>query len=435
MSPADEREAARRLAAVLDGADAADPDLAATARVLRDAAAAVRFDVPEADLERALEHARPAPAARPARRRLRPAVAVLAAAVVLAAAILLALPFGSGPVTVDVQARALDALGRRGDVLSVAEAVSPGPGGSFPASLRTGWIEVGGARQRWTQSTADGTIVAETLVDHGRVTRYDPAAHSAVVAASCTALASGCTDAVDPIAFYRRALAAAGPLRTHAVTQDGRRVYRVSLPVQRLGVVRIVQVATIDAATYRPLRIAWRELRPAGGARTFAVIVVRSVTVNDAAQLGPGVLDLELPPGTAITQLTAPGVPVRLLATRRLGLSQARALEPPPWWLGRAYRGHRLTRIDLLRYTGGTAVRMRYGPVTVWSYGRVIPPPLLGAREPAKTIPVAGGVARFYATRSGILIGERSTPAGTVAVRAAGNGDAFTAITKARPLG
>jgi hypothetical protein len=128
-------------------------------------------------------------------------------------------------------------------------------------------------------------------------------------------------------------------------------------------------------------------------------------------------------------------VPVRLVATRRLGVSQARALDLQPWWLGRAYRGHRLTRIDLLRYTGGTAVRMRYGPVTVWSYGRVIPPPLLGAREPAKTIPVAGGVARFYATRSGILIGERSTPTGTVAVRAAGNGDAFTAISKARPLG
>lgn len=434
MSRVDEREAARRLAAVLDGAEAADPDLAATARVLRDAAAAVRFDVPEGDVERALERARPAPAARVARRRLRPALVVLAAAALLAAAILFALPFGSGPVTVDVQARALAALGSRDDVLAVAEVVRPGPGGSFPASLRTGWIEVGGARQRWTQSTADGTVVAETLVDRGRVTRYDPNAHSATVAATCTALASGCADAVDPIAFYRQALAAAGPLRTHALTRDGRRVYRVSLPVQRLGAVRIVQVATIDAATYRPLRIAWRELRPGGGARTFAVIAVRSVTVEDETQLGPGVLDLDLPPGTTITQVSAPGVPVRLVSTRRLTVAEARAVDPRPWWLGRAYGGHPLTRIELLRYTGGTAVRMRYGPVTVWSYGRVIPPPLLGAREPAKTIPVAGGVARFYATRSGVLIGERSTPTGTVAVRGTGNGDAFTAITDLRPL-
>jgi hypothetical protein len=434
VSRVDEREAARRLAAVLDGAEAADPDLAATARVLREAAEAARFDLPEADIERALECARPALSARPARRRLRPAVAVLAAAVVLAAAILFALPFGSGPVTVDVQARALAALGTRGDVLAVAEVVRPGPGGSFPASLRTGWIEPGGTRQRWTQSTVDGTIVAETLVDRGRVTRYDPTTHSAVVAASCTALASGCADAVDPIAFYRHALAAAGPLRTHAVTRDGRRVYQVSLPVQRLGAVRIVQVATIDAATYRPLRIAWRELGPGGSERTFAVIVVRSVTVEDEAQLGPGVLDLELPPGTAITQVSARGVPVRVVSTRRLTVAEARALDPQPWWLGRAYHGHRLTRIDLIRYTGGTAVRMRYGPVTVWSYERVVPPPLVGLREPAKTIPIAGGVARFYATRSGVLIGERTTPSGTVAVRAAGNGDAFTAITDLRPL-
>jgi hypothetical protein len=432
MSRVDERDAARRLAAVLDGAEAADPDLAVTARVLRDAAAAVRVDVAEEDVEQALERARPAPAVR---RRRRPAVAVLAAAAVLATVILLALPFTSGPLNVDVQARALAALGRRGDVLAVAEVVRPGPGASFPASVRTGWVEVGGGRQRWTQSTADGTVVAETLVDRGRVTRYDPVAQSAVVAASCTALASGCAEAVDPLVFYRRALLAAGPLRTHAVTRDGRRVYRVTLPVQRLGAVRIVQAATIDAATYRPLRIAWRELRPGGATRTFAVIVVRSVAVENAAQLGPGVLDLRLPPGTAITELAAPGVPVRLVSSRRLTLPEARSLAQEPWWLGQSYRGRPLTRIDLLRYTGGTAIRMRYGPVTVWTYGRVIPTPLLGAREPEKTIPVKGGVARFYATRRGILIGERSIRSGTVAVHAPGNADAFTAITRARPLG
>jgi hypothetical protein len=434
VSRVDEREAARRLAAVLDGAEEADPDLAATARVLRDAAAAVHFDVPADALEQALERAGGAPAARPVRRRLRPAMAVLAAAAVLAVAILLALPFTSGPVTVDVQARALAALGRQGDVLSVAEVVRPGPGGSFPASLRTGWIAEQGGRQRWTQSTVDGTVVAETLVDHGRVTRYDPVAHSAVIAASCTALASGCTDAVDPLAFYRRALAAAGPLRTHARTEDGRRVYRVSLPVQRLGAVRIVQVATVDARTYLPVRIAWREIGPGGRASTFAVIAVKSVTVEDAAQLGPGVLDLEFPPGTAITQLAAPGVPVRLISARRVTPAEARALVPKPWWLGRTYGGHPVTRIELLSYRGGTAVRISYGPVTVWTYGRVIPPPLLGVREPAKTIPVRGGVARLYASRGGILIGERSIRSGTVAVHAPGNADVFTAITNVRPM-
>lgn len=66
MSRADEREAARLLAAVLDGAEPADADLAATARVLRDAAAVARFDLSEADVEHALERARPVPAARSA---------------------------------------------------------------------------------------------------------------------------------------------------------------------------------------------------------------------------------------------------------------------------------------------------------------------------------------------------------------------------------
>jgi len=434
VSRADERTAARRLAEVLDGAAPADADLAATARVLRDAAAAARFDVAAADVERALDRARPVPLARPPRRRLRVAAAGLAAAAVLAAVILLALPFTSGPVDVDVQARALAALGDGGAILSVAEVVRPGPGESFPASVRTGWIEATGGRQRWTQSTTDGTVIAETLVDRGRVTRYDPAGHSAVVAASCTAIASGCADAVDPIAFYRRALAAAGPLRTHARTVDGRRVYRVSLPVQRLGTSRIVQVATIDAKTLLPVRIAWRELRLGAPAHTFAVIVVREITREDATQISPGLLDLELPPGTRISQVAAPGVPVRLIGSRRLTLAQARALVPTPWWLGRAYRGHPLTRIVLLRYTGGSAVKVAYGRTTVWTYGRVIPPSLLGSRTPAKTIPLAGGVGRFYAARGGALIGERSIPGGTVAVSTPGNAAAFSALTVVRPM-
>jgi hypothetical protein len=420
---------------VLDGAEPADADLAATARILRDAAAAVRLDVARAEVEAALERARPAPVARRPRRRLRVAAAGLAAAAVLAAVILLALPFTSGPVDVDVQARALAALGDRGTILSVAEVVRPGPGESFPVSIRTGWIDPTGGRQRWTQSTADGTVVAETMVDRGRVTRYDPLSHTAVVAASCTALASGCADAVDPIAVYRRALASAGPLRTHARTVDGRSVYVVRLPVQRLGAVHIVQVATIDATTLLPVRIAWRELRLGGSAQTFAVIVVREITRQDASQISPGLLDLELPPGTTISQLAAPGTPVRLISSRSLSLAQARALAPRPWWLGRTYRGHPLTRIELMRYTGGTAVRVSYGRTLVWTYGRVIPPSLLGSHTPTKTIPLTGGIGRFYSTIGGVVVGERTIPAGTVAVEAPENASTYTALGKARPVG
>ena len=182
MSRLPEREVARRLAEVLDGAEPGDADVATVARVLRDAAEAARFDVAGAEIEAALERARPR-SERPPRSRLRIAAVGLAAAVVLAVALVLALPFTSGPADVAVQARALAALGGGGQVLSVAEEIRAGPSQSFPTSVRTGWIDVNGDRQRWTQSV-DGTIVAETLVDHGRVTRYDPVAGTAVIATS-----------------------------------------------------------------------------------------------------------------------------------------------------------------------------------------------------------------------------------------------------------
>jgi len=83
----------------------------------------------------------------------------------------------------------------------------------------------------------------------------------------------------------------------------------------------------------------------------------------------------------------------------------------------------------------GTAVRIRYGRITVWTYSRVVPPPLLGARVPEKTIPLGGGVARFYGTRGGGLVGERTIPGGdTVAVVTPANTDAFTALTVVRAL-
>ena len=433
MPRVDERDAARRLAAVLDGADPGDADLATVARVLRDAAAAARLDVADDEVEQALERARP-PAGRVRRSRLRVAGAMLATAAVIAAVIVLALPFTSAPVTVDVQARALAALGQRGAVLSVVEVVRPGPGQSFPTSLRTGWIDTAGERQRWTQSVG-GTVVAETLVDHGRVTRYDPASGTAVVATSCAALASGCAEGVDPVAFYRRALAASGPLPSSARDVDGRRVFRVVLPVQTLADrVRIVQVATIDAATYLPRRIEWRQVLAGGRERTFAEIVVRDIARADVSTEPPSVLDLELPPGTAITQVAAPGVPVRRLGERRLTVAEARALDPSPWWFGRAYRGRRLSEIALVRYTGGTAVRIRYGSTTIWTYGRVIPPPLLGAQVPLKTIPLGGSIGRFYETRGGILVGERSIPSGTVAVESPGNDSTYTALGRVRPV-
>ena len=123
---------------------------------------------------------------------------------------------------------------------------------------------------------------------------------------------------------------------------------------------------------------------------------------------------------------------MRLLSTETLTLAQALR------WLMRrggsdaAYRGRALTGIQLLHYTGGAVVRVSYGRTTVWTYGRVIPPSLIASRTPGKTIPLAGGIGGFYSTIGGLLVGERSIPAGgTVAVAAPGNASTYSALGKA----
>ncbi|HYX83655.1 MAG TPA: hypothetical protein VE777_01675 [Gaiellales bacterium] len=433
----DERDAARRLARVLDGAETGDAELEAVARLLRDAAAAARFEVSPPEVEHALgtAHGR-APAPRPGRPGRRGFALGLGVAVALAAAVLLLLPFGSGPVTVDVQARALSALGGSGNILRIVEVVRPGPGGDFLPSVRTGWIDPAHGLERWTQSV-NGRVVAETLVDRGRVTRYDPGAHTATVAASCKALASGCAEATDPIAFYRRALASRRSVAAREVTVAGRRLFRFHLPVQRLpDAVRIEQVVSIDAETYLPVRIAWREQVPGGRSRIAAEIDVRQITVLRPEDVSPDTFGLEIPPGTHITQLAASGAPVRLVGARRITLSDARALHPSPLWLGRRYHSVRLTSITLLEYTGGVAVRLRYGPFTVWNYGPAVPPPLLGATLPVKAVPLGHRFARFYASRRGELVGEIDRPGGTAAVVAPQytKEDVFAAVASLHPL-
>ena len=62
---------------------------------------------------------------------------------------------------------------------------------------------------------------------------------------------------------------------------------------------------------------------------------------------------LTLPPKTVVTQLAAPGRPVRLLGTRRLTLAGARALSPALYWLGPRAGGHPLGAITLYRYNAG----------------------------------------------------------------------------------
>jgi hypothetical protein len=434
MPRADEAVLARALADALDGRAPATGELAGIVSVLEAAAAEARIDVTPAETERALAAARPAPVA--ARRR--PVFALGAAlAIAAAAALVLAWPFG-GAGTRDVQAQALAALGGHGSVLEVSERITPGPAGGFPASMRTGWIDPTRGLSRWTQRTGAGTVVDETLDRRGQVTRYDPATRSAVLAASCSGLATGCATAVDPIAVYRRALLRVGATAARTVTYRGRSAYRFSLPVTRLAdATGIVQVVTVDAGTLLPERIEWHAVHGAGAGRTIAVIEVTAVAVM-ARELAPqDAFLLPLPRDTAITQLAPSGRPVRLLSVSRLTVAGARALVPRLLWLGERDRRFPLRSIVRYRYDGGTAVLMRYGPLRLWNYGPVVPPSLLAdLAVPVKQFPVGARTARLYATRSGAFAVETDRPGGTVALLApsARSGAAISALRRLRPM-
>ncbi len=429
----DERALARMLADALDGREPPSGELRAIVRVLEAAAAEARFEVAGEVTEGALRAARPRPRAR---RRPWQAAALAAAVVAAAAVIVLAGPFGSGP-RADVRAQALAALGGRGTVLRVVEQIAPGPAGGFPASTRTAWIDAARHRAAWVQRTRSGIVVDETLVEGGRITRYDPATRSAVVARSCAALATGCASAVDPIAVYRRALTRLAASESQTLTFRGRPAYRFTLPVQRLpDAARIAQVVTVDAGTLLPERIEWRVRRPGGRPRAEAVIDIREARVTGRDLAPPNAFAIVLPPHTAVTELRARGRPVRLKGARRLSLARARALRPAIEWLGPRFGGHRLGPIELLRYGDGTAVRLRYGPLVVWNYGPVIPPPLLSTvGVPVKQFPVGSRTARLYETAAAGIAIEVDRPGGAVAVTAAAEGPPFAAVTHLRPVG
>jgi hypothetical protein len=429
----DDRAIARMLADALDGGEPPTDELRAIVQVLEAAAAEARLDVPAQETEQALRAARPAPRAR---RRIWPAAAAAVAVVAAAAALLLAGPFGSGPAT-DVQAQALAALGGRGSVLEVVERVAPGPQGGFAPSTRTGWIDPARGRAAWVQRAADGVVLDRTVVERGRITRYDPATHTAVVAPSCAALATGCATAVDPIAVYRRALTRLAATETERVTFRGRPAYRFALPAQRLAdTARVAQVVTVDARTLLPERIEWRVRRPDGRPYAAAVIDITRAVVTPRGLAPQNAFGAVLPPGTAVTELAARGRPLRLTGSRRLSVAQARSVRPVVDWLGRRFAGHRLRAIELLRYGDGTAVRLRYGPLLVWNYGPVIPPPLLGITVgvPVKQFPIGSRTARLYGTVSGGIAIEVDRPGGTVAITSTGSGPAFTAAGRLRPI-
>ena len=431
----EDRKLAARLARALDGLETGDDEAGRLAAVLERAAEPARFDVADPQVEQALAQIRPRVRAEaPARRVPRIGLAFAVAAVAAAAVLVVTLVQLPG---VDVQSKALAALGRPGTILSVEERVEPGTPGAFPPSTRVAWIDSKGGRVLWTQP-AHGIPVEMMLLDHGRVSRYLYQRDLLVVGSSCRAFASGCADVVDPIAFYRNALLGRGAVESKEEELRGKPVYRLTLPVQTLpDAVRIEQRVTISAKTFLPRLIEWREQRPGEPERTAARIIVRSIQHLTPQEAGE-VFVLPLSSETRVLERIAPGKTLRKVGERRLSLAQARRLAPRLLWLGRRFAGRRLTRIEEVRWNAGTAYRIRYRGVTVWNYTNVVPPELVPGRvgAPSKTVPGRNGVAHFYPSRQGELVAELERGARSAAVIAPGlyKEDVFHLIEALRPL-
>lgn len=417
MPRPDERALAARLDRVLDGREAADGELGAIAALLERAAAPARFEISEDEIDAALADTvrhRPRSVPRRLGLRLRPAfgvTALAAAAVALVAVVLTRAP------GIDVEGKALAALGGPSNVLRLVERIEPVEAGAFPTSTRVGWLDPAGRRARWRQFV-DRRVVAETLVERGRVSRYLLRENAVIVGTSCRAFASGCAELVDPVEVYRRALQA-GSGRSISATVAGRKVYVLTLPVQVLpDAIRIRQRVTIDRRTFLPLRIEWLEERPGRPPRSFSIIRIRKVLVVPR-QAGSRAFELDAPSNVRIVQRVAPGRTLRKLGERRLTRQVARALRPPLLWLGPDYFGQPVTEFAEVRWNAGTAYRIRYTRgLTLWNYGILIPPEIASTRYvPAKTIPTrGGGVVRFYTALDGRLVAEREGAVRSVAL-------------------
>ena len=401
-----ERSLATALARELEGHASGSPEAAALAGTLAGAAGALQLEVPEPAIERALAAARPRLAARPRRSRGRLLPAGLAAAALAVAIWLWIASAGSGPA-VDVQARAISAL-PRGAVIMVEEQIQPGPGGGFPGERRTEWYAPNGDA-RWTLRSG-GALIGEGLRAGGRLTVYDPRQGSAVVAAGCRAIGSGCAQFTDPVAAYRAALVSSAPGGISVTGRPGG--YQLELPVQRApGGRAIDQLVRIDGTTFLPTGIAWVDR-----GRVVARIRVISVHALPASQVPAGVFRLALPPGTRVRQVASGGAPVRLVREHAIGHGRLRALGLPAYWLGPRYAGH-AARIALLRYTTGPVVQIRYGRLTLWSYRSVVPPALLANRlVPLKQLPQGNLTAQLYSTVGGRLVEELQARAATIAI-------------------
>jgi hypothetical protein len=364
---ADERVLALDLDRALAGEDAG-AEARELAALLVAAAEPAREPVTDEELERALRAARPTRVR--TRRRRWPALA-LAFAAATAAVVAWAL---RTPGT-DVQAKAADALDATFFV--VEQVRSP----FLPPTDVTGFVDGRDGRAHVRVSrTPDGVAVDTVLHPNGGVERWLAASNTTTLAPNCEVLPGGCSEALDPLDLYLRTL-------DHA---RARRVGDAYELVIRSG--RVEQIVTVDARTYLPRRIEWRQ-----GGRTVSVTRF-SALERQRTPVDPSVWALTDHDDARVVQLTATGEPVRVLSVR------PSPLPPGARWLGPSYAGNR-ARVALVRLTGGSALRITYGPLVVWNYRKVVPPAVLQLRGGvAKVFPIAGGIVHAsFAANGGVV--------------------------------
>jgi len=415
---------ARALAGEPTGVDEADH----LALLLREAVAPARFVVTPDETERALARL---PRTRARRLRPRGVIAAAGIAIAITAALVVALPESRTP-GVDVEAQALAAIRDTRPIVEIVMRVQRP--GSSERVIRMQWSGTDGRTR--VRERIDGSVIEDILREPGgRVVSYQASSRRVVVAPSCHSLAGVCSELIDPISFYRDRLAAGHVSRLTTIRFGGRPAFRFTLAAQSLGVgtTRIEQVVIIDAATYLPRRIVWRETR-SGRSNVDAVFDVTSIVplAEDPQQA----FSVPAPPGTPVVQVNESGVDLGRPAVARLTLAKAGAEFPDALWVGRRYHGLRLTRADAVHWSSGAALRLDYGPLTVWNFNRVIPPPLLDSRTlPAKPFPSNGVTARFYVAGHH-LVAERDLPQNSVAVIAPELSKLrmFDVISAVRPL-
>jgi hypothetical protein len=364
----------------LAGEEAGD-EARALAALLVAAAEPARFDVTDEELEHALRGVRPAARMR-RRRRLLPVVGFATA--VAAATVVAWLVRTPGS---DVQAKAARAL--NGTFFVVEEVRS----GLFPATDVSGYVDGRTGRAHLRVSRTTGGFVAETVLHpDGTVERWLARSNTTTYAPSCTVLPGGCAEALDPLDLYLRAVD-----RAHVRRLAG--AYELTIRADR-----VEQVVTVDARTFLPRRIEWRQ----DGRR---VSVTRFVALERQRRpVRPEAWALSGHPGARVVQLTSHGERVRVLSVRPSRVT------PGARWLGPRYDG-RAARVEEVQLTGGSAVRIAYGPLVVWNYTTVVPPAVLQLRgTPAKIFQIPGGIVHASFAAGGGVVADASFADGNTAV-------------------